>query len=346
MFKKDKKIKNGQSLPKVVGKKVKDKGIVFKAVFNKCRTDKWYFISLIITFATLGFLLTIKVKNAEGALIKKDSTPVVVVDKDTVTNDETTNKEDKTTTKDTNTNKNTKDDEIDLSEYIGYYSENVTMKEPFVLNETCTISEYKNVYHITDSNKVIKYYYNDCVGTIKLWEGTFSYTNDGGTRYISSNGYYFRFSKNDIKEIKDDETTSYKVDNELHNLKDNLVIKGVNLYFFGDSLIFLKSDDLIQLKKDEIVYQASKKYPNNGGDLEQRFYKSANKYQFKFMIFSNGEKANCYKDATAEDVDPLYKIYTVKYDIDSGLLTDEQIIERTKSDACENYESDLATLKE
>lgn len=337
MFKKSKKIEIGPLVPEVVSKTVKDKGIIFRSIFNKCKTDKWYLISLIITFASLGFLLAVKVKNAEGALIKKDSTPVVVVDKDTVTNDDTTNKDN---------NKNTKDDVIDLSEYIGYYSEDVTMKEPLILNETCTISEYKNVYHITESNKVIKYYYNDCVGTIKLWEGTFAYTNDGGTRYISSNGYYFRFNKNDIKEIKDDEVTTYKADNELHNLQENLIIKGVNLYFFGDSLIFLKSDDLIQLKNDEIVYQASKKYPNNGGNLEQRFYKSSNKYQFKFMIFSNGEKVNCYKDAMKQDSDNVYKVYMVKYDVEAGVLVDEQIVERNKSDACENYENDLATLKE
>ena len=64
------------------------------------------------------------------------------------------------------------------------------------------------------------------------------------------------------------------------------------------------------------------------------------------MIFSNGEKANCYKDATKQDSDNVYKIYMVKYDVDAGVLVDEQIVERNKSDACENYENDLATLKE
>lgn len=321
-------------------KKKKNNGtyLFIKAFLNKIKEDKLYLFSFIITVAFLCIFSFNKLKETEGYYDRKENTE--------------TNEKGVTPTVDTNLNKKDEDEkveeELNIDDYIGIYSREITMSSPIVLNDTCSISTYKLVYQIKKDETITKYLVNDCLGTVLMWNAKLQYVTSGGARYISANEINYLFSATNMREV-DGET--YKKDESIKTLKEELKIKDIDITFDKDNIILATNEDLILLKGNVIVYQLKDKYTNNGGDLEKRVYKSKEDMTYKFIVFTNNEKKVCYTTEEISNEDftdgDLYKIYSIKYNSKKESFDDSQeLVTRLKSAGCDVYEEDLKLLQE
>ena len=91
-------------------------------------------------------------------------------------------------------------------------------------------------------------------------------------------------------------------------------------------------------------------YPNKGGDTSERVFKIEDNV-YKFIVFENNEKKNCYTEVDINDSSfvngPSYKIYSVEYSIKEGKFkAAKEIVSRDKTVDCDVFNSDLASLKE
>lgn len=327
--------KNNKSLK---DKKKNNNGtyLFIKAFIDKIKEDKLYLFSFIVTVVFLCLFSFNKLKETEGYYDKRNnnesasSTVTPTVDKD-LGNDSSKN-----------------DDELDVSNYVGIYSREVTMSSPIVVDETCSITSYKLVYQIKKNKTISKYLINECLGTIKIWDDSLEYVSSGGARYISANSINYLFSANNMKEV-DGET--YKLDDDISTIKINEKRDDIDIVFDGDNFIISSNKDLILVKGNIISYQLSSNFKNVGGALDKIVYKSSTKNTYKFIIFSNDESKNCYttEEISSEDfVDSeLYKIYTIKYNEENDLFDSaKEVYSRNKSVGCDVYDEDLAFLEE
>ncbi len=306
---------------------------------KRLKEDKLYLFSFIITLVFLGIFSFKKLQSTDGYYDRKNDTKVndnAVVP--TVNTD--LNQDDKNNTQIS--------DELDITDYIGIYSKEITMSSPVVINNTCSITSYKLVYQIKKDKSIIKYFMNDCAGTIKIWEDKLNYVSSGGARYISANNINYLFSSNNMKEVDGD---TYKVDDEVNVIKINKKINDLNLYFLDSNVVLVTNTDLISIKGSSINYQLSQKYEVNRNVLDKIVYESSTKNQFKFIIFNKEETKTCYdsEELVGDEFkdDLMYKIYLIKYDEETQTLSEEkEIISRNKTDGCEKYKDDLENLKE
>ena len=295
------------------------------------KEDKLYLLSFLITVAFFAVFSLYKVHDAEGLYNhKKEDT------KTTENNVTPTVKEDLTV-----------DDNLDVSDYVGIYSREVILDSPIVLSDTCSITTYKLVYQIKKDKSIAKYFMNDCLGTTLIWSDTLAYVSTGGARYISANDVNYLFSASNMKEVDGD---AYKLDSDISSIKVNKKYKKVEISFDEDRIVLMSYDNLFLLHDNKIEFELNSEYPNNGGDLEQRVFKSETDDTYNFVVFSNEEEKSCYStsdiaDATFVD-GTLYKMYSIKYDSDNNKFEKaKEIVSRDKSAGCDVLNDDLAALK-
>lgn len=304
--------------------------------WNKLKEDKLFLLSFIITITAFTVFVLNKVSSVnKEALNDNNKNNIYVETEDGI---------------DTNDLSNTTESDISLKGYVGIYSREVSLDNSLNLSDSCKIESYKIIYNITKDNKIEKYFYSSCIGTIKLWEDGVTYTEDGGVRYITSNNTFFKFSNDNIKEIKDDKTLKYDADFSINGINENVELSDdIKIYFYGENIVFLKNDNLLLLSGKEILFNANEKYVNNGGNLDKRFYKSKSKYQFNFIVFNNKENVVCY-DALEENGifadGELYNIYSIDYDPEKGKFEEPVLlVSRNKMNSCKYYDEDLKKLK-
>ncbi len=305
--------------------------LFFKVFFTNLKENKLYFLSFFITIFTIVFFSVTKVQEAEG-LYGNDKDKVTGNTPATPVVDQNLNKPETTPT----------DEVVDMSDYIGIYSREVKLTIPLTLNETCTIDSYKFVYQVKKDKSITKYLVNDCLGTVKMWSKKASYVSSGGAKYISANKINYLFGQNSMKEV-DGET--YNIDNNLTTIKEKMN-ENINVYFYGDNMVINDNLHLVLVKGNTINFNLDDTYPNNGGNLEKRVYKSGATNQFNFIVFSNNEENNCDTEFSGED-SLVYTIYSIKYNTSTNSFADaKKIVTRNKSDKCDYYEDDLKLLEE
>lgn len=310
--------------------------LFFTFFVKRLREDKLYLFSFLVTITFFSIFSFKKLQETEGYYDRKQENKLTENNTTPTVNTPTENKKNETTIT----------DELDISDYIGIYSREIVLTSPVVLNNTCTITDYKIIYQIKKDKTMTKYLMNDCLGTIKMWSDSLKYVSSSGARYISANNVNFLFSTTNMKEV-DGET--YKIDEEISTIRENRRQKDIENYFYDNNIILMSKDDLVLLKGSNISYQLSEKYKINKV-IDQIVYKSSAKNQFNFIIFIDSENKTCYSEEEInkegfEDTEN-YKIYTIKYDAESGTFAPEkEIISRNKSASCTNYEEDLEELK-
>ena len=320
-------------------KKKQNPSYLFLTFFIKrLKEDKLYLFSFLVTIAFFSIFSVKKLQETEGYYDRKKGT----------------NTEEKITTPTSNDNQPKEPvketpitDELDITDYIGIYSREVTLSSPLVMSATCNITDYKIVYQIKKDKSIAKYFINDCLGTIKMWDDTLKYVSSSGARYISANSINFLFSTTNMKEV-DGET--YKIDEEMTQLRENKKDKTVTPIFYENNIILMSKSELVLLKGANITYQLSKEYKLQDV-VEEIVYKSnENDNQFNFIVYDEADSKKCYTEEESKsskfvDADN-YKIYSIQYDNNIGNFTPaEEKISRKKSDGCELFQSDLESLK-
>lgn len=304
----------------------------FKDFFKKLKSDKLYLLSFLITLVLLGFFFYSNIKESDG--LYKYSTK---------NNIDETQDNDVSAGVDSNLNKKTTDSDIDVSDYVGIYSREVDLNESVKLNDSCIINSYKVVYQIKKNKSIAKYFYNECIGTIKMWDSNLAYVSSGGARYISAKDTNYLFASNTMKEV-DGET--YTMDDDIDSIKEKTNVKNIDLTFDEGNIIIMTYDNLYLISGSNVGFKLGETYKNNGGDLEQRVYKSSTKYKYNFIVFSNEEKRNCYDETIVEDK-LLYTIYSVKYNkTDKKFGAVKTVVSRNVNDLCTNYDDDMDLLNE
>ena len=301
--------------------------LFFKAFFNNLKSNKLYFLSFVITIFTIVFFSVTKVQEAEGLYSetkKNPNTPATPVVNQNKTDEKVPVNE-----------------EVDMSDYIGIYSREVTLSNPLTIGETCEISSYKFVYQIKKDKSITKYLVNDCLGTIKMWSDKAAYVSSGGAKYISANKINYLFSPTNMKEV-DGET--YPSDSTITTIKENKN-KDLDVYFYGDNIVVNDKNNLLLIKGNTVSYNLNEMYPSNGGELKQRVYKAGATNQFNFIVFNNNEEVSCYTDGSDDTL--VYTIYSIKYNTSTNSFGEaKKILSRNKSDKCDNYEDDIKILEE
>lgn len=326
-------------------KKLKEKNkkengtyLFFRFFFNRLKEDKFYLCSFIVTITFFSIFSFNKLKETEGYYDKKNETKqtdnslVPTINTDLNNSNVTNNKE---------------NDELNIGDYVGIYSKSVELPTPIKLTNTCNVTNYKVVYEIKKDKNIIKYFYNDCIGTIRIWSDTLKYVSNGGARYISANEINYLFSNSSMKEVDGD---TYKLDEEIKSIKENIKVKD-RVYIYDNNIVFTTDDDLILIKNGVISYQLTNKYKSEGGELQKLVYKSKNENEFRFIVFSTKENKSCYttEELTKSDFkdEEFYKVFSIKYDSESGtFLEEKEIATRNKSDGCDKFNEDLKTLIE
>ena len=281
--------------------------------------NKKYLLSFLITFVFLGIVLFNQLsQEVDKVRIANDIEEEVV---------ETINKGEKL------------EEKVDVTNYVGIYSRTINLQEEININ-TCTMSSYKIIYQIESNRKITKYLISDCLGTIKLYESTLSYYDNGGARYIGTELNNFIFGTNSMKEV-DGET--YKIDQDITRLQERTIDKNIDIDYPDNNIIIATNDNLYLIKESVIIFKITEDYQNKGGNLTKRVYKTDN-YSYKFIVFSNEEQISCYDNEDSDEL--LYTIYKVSYNKDSKEFSKiNSIITRNKNAGCNTYKEDLEVLK-
>lgn len=324
------------SQDKVVIKKNKNRNttyLVFKAFLERLKEDKLYFVSLIITIVFFSLFSINKLATTDGYYDKKTENSEVNAN----SNNDTTKKEDETTVK---------SDAVDVTGYVGIYSREVVLTTGVKVNDTCSIDDYKLVYEIKSNKKIAKYLMNDCLGTIKIWEGTLTYVSSGGARYISANNINFLFSASSMKEVDAD---TYKIDEDITSIKENRLLKNTDISFYNNNFIINTPDDLILIKGSNIGYQLKANYNTSSDSTNKTVFKTNTNGTYKFIGFSDSANTKCLNDNELADIEEkeLYKVYSIKYNEDKEAFNKaKELFTRKNTDGCRGLEEDIATLNE
>lgn len=302
-----------------IEKKKKNNNLMIR-FFENLREDKIYSIALIITIVFFSTMYLSKVKEADGIIKKQNSNQ----------------------TQNTTEIQEIEKEELDISDYVGIYSREVKLEEKLTINNTCQIDSYKYVYQIKKDNTINKYYYNTCVGSLLISSEKLDYFYDGNSKYIATDTTNYAFGTNQLVE---NSKTKYTIDEELFSIKELKKLSDVELYFYGNNIVYLTNNNLISTLETKITFNANKEYKSTSGNIEKRFSSSKSKYTFNFITFNTEDGKACYEDSDLEE--NAYTIYSIRFDVNSNnFLEAKEIVARSKSDGCEYYETDLAKLKE
>ena len=290
----------------------------FLPVFwNGLKENKLYLLSFLITLGFIVFSSCDRVKDSEGFYSFKFNKEDVVDKKS-----------------DEGTTSATANDEVDVKNYIGVYSREVNLIDAIKVG-SCSLDSYKIVYQIRNDRTITKYFYNSCLGTIKIWSEELKYASSSGARYISANNIYFLFGNSGMKEV---DGFTYKLDSS-ENMKENKKVKDVDLYFYDNNIVLLLNDNLVLVDGDTISYNLKDEYKSNGGNLDKLVYKMDD-YTYKFIVFSSGDAKSCYDSSNDDSLN--YTIYSITYDTDNKKFGNvKEIVSRKISDGCSLYKTDL-----
>ena len=281
---------------------------------EKMKTNKLYLFSFIVTVAFLGFLIIKDAYDREQDNNKsKDNIANVVTDSNI-------------------------DENVNIKDYIGYYSKEYNLSKSVNINN-CDIKSYKIDYYIDKNKSIYKYFENGCLGTYLVYKDVIKYNYTDGARYLGSNKENYLFSNSGLKILNGD---TFNKDEDITSIKEKKLDKNVKLYF-NDKSIIMRSYDNIYLLKSTLLSNITSDYINNGGELEKRVY-SSDGINFKFIVFSNNERVNCYNDRKETDV--VYNIYSVKYDKENDkFLSINKEKTRYYNDSCNIFNEDLDDLQ-
>ncbi len=314
-------------LPKKNEKKTSNAYLFGKAFGERLRSDKLFLASFVITLSFLCFVSYRMLRDSES------SYPGFV---NRLINSESEEKQ----PSDDNKPAVVVDEELDISDKVGIYSREVSLGESISLSDSCVMESYKYIYQIKKDKTITKYLFNECLGVISIWSDKLDYITIGDVKYIGTSDYHFLFSGTSMREADGD---TYKIDDSITSVREKNLVKNLNVDFVDNSVIFSNANNIILLRGNSVVFDLSKEYPNNGGNVEQRVYRLKKNY-YKFMVFENGEELNCYEDNNSGDI--VYKIYSLSYDEEKlTFKKPEELIARKKSDGCSNWKDDLGVLK-
>ena len=234
---------------------------------------------------------------------------------------------------------------LDISDYVGVYSRNITMKTPVYVNPFCSVDSYKYIYQIKSDKKINKYYYNSCIGSILIKSDESNYVSYNGGRYIGTEEMNFSFAPNILKEV---DGYTYKIDEDIIVIKEDKRIDDVILDFYADNIVITTNNNLYLINENSIKYQLPNDYLNTFHSLDKTVYKSNIKYQYNFITYKDESADYCYtftdeNEATKNDI--AYSIYSIRYDVNSNKFMDiKEVLVRTKEESCANYAKDLKLL--
>lgn len=302
---------------------------------KRLKEDKLYLFSFIITVVFLAFFSLKALEDTEGYYDRKskeqENNKVTVPTDPTITNP--------------GAEEPAKSDDVDISNYIGIYSREITLTEPLTIDSTCKIDSYKYVYRIQSNKTITKYLTNSCLGTIKIWSGTLTYVSSGGARYISANNINFLFSASSMKEVDAD---TYKLDEDIDTIRENNKKPNINTYFYNNNIILKTTKDLIHIKGNSTNYVLSEKYNTNTPLLEETVFKATNDNVFRFIAYdSETEEKKCYKEGEVTEEKSLYKTYSIKFNEETSSFNKEkEIVSRNNTVSCETLNEDITSLSE
>lgn len=260
-----------------------------KSFFHKLFTDKWYFLSLIITSIFLGNLALNGLKKSEGLITK--------------------------TIKAINTNKTVLKLDTQPKTNGTIYTSAYQLDNTFKFSG-CNINGYNIAYEENDGIYT-KYFYNECLGSIKIEENL-----------------------NIIQKEKD----TIIVDNKKYKKNTNINISEVdipNIFFKDDNIIFETDKNLIYVKESNVTSIAG--VYNSLDILDKRIYKK-NENLYRFIVFKE-EIPDC--NAEIIDNNIVYIIYELEYDkMQKSFKIASAITTRYKNEVCDNYENDINSLKQ
>ena len=295
-----------------------------KAFGERLRTDKIFLLSFFITIVFLGNLAYGKLRNSEGAY------PGFV---NRIMDNDKTDEE-------SNQPSAAVNEVLDISDYVGVYSKEVTLNSEIVLSNSCKLDSYKIVYQIKKDKTINKYFFNDCLGVVKMSSDKLDYVTSGGTKYIGTEKQHFLFSGTKMQEVAGD---TFKLDDNISSLKEKINVSDLNLVFYDGSIVLLSSNNLIQIRANNVLFNLNDKYSSVGGDLKQRVYKIDDD-NYRFIVFSNDEKVHCYEESEEDAL--VYKIYSIKYNNEENVFGEaKELASRSKTDGCTNWDKDLDILK-
>lgn len=315
-------------------KSIKDTGFVkfFKSFVSLLLHDKKYLFSFLVSLFFFCLFFSQMTNESEGYIQKLEKS---------------FNKNDNTVepTVDDNIDANSQGSErLDISDYVGIYSREVSLSDPIEIDDSCKVSQYKIIYKVNKDNSIYKYFYSECLGTFKIWNDTLKYNISNSARYISAHEFNYLFSTTGIKEIDGD---TYRYDDSLTNIKESNSNRDIKVLFFDNNIVFLNNNMLSIVKGNNVVLNTLTQYKSSGGNLEKLVYQSSNDGQFNFIVFSNNEALNCYDSYEDSNTNTLYSIYKVTYNQDNSLFEEPKLVlERKVNEGCKNWQEDLKKLKQ
>lgn len=238
-------------------------------------------------------------------------------------------------------------EELDISEYVGIYSKEYKLDEKILYNDTCYIDSYKIVYRIKSDKMILKYFVDDCVGTVLMWSDSVSYLDNGEAKYVSANGLNYLFSVNGMKEVNGD---SYFIDEDIKSIKHNQKYGSSNINFSGNKIIIVSKNDLVLVSGSNVEYKLSSEYELKTKFLDKVVYESLNEeLTYKFIVFEKDLDASCYENEFIQSdtfVDgEMYRIYSISFDQKNEKFNSvKEIISRKKSDGCSVFDQDLSDI--
>lgn len=296
---------------------------LFDVFLKKLKEDKLYMFSFVVTVLFLVLFSFYNIYEAEGIynVEKKKEEKVKVVD---VT------------------------DELDISDYVGYYSKSYSLDRDVLYNESCSFDSYKIVYRIKSDNKILKYFVNDCVGNVLISSDDLSYLDSNGVKYVNANGRNYLFSATGMREVDGE---SYSLDESIKSLKHDQKYGSSSISFVNDDIIVSSIDNLYLLNKNKVTYMLSDDYILNTIFIKQSVYVSnEDDLTYKFIVFDKDIDAACYEeDSISSDsfIDgKSYTIYSISYNKETNSFDKvKEVLSRNKSDGCSVFDNDLDSLK-
>ncbi len=301
-------------IKKILPKRKSYKLLVISAFLQKLKEDKLYLICCIITIVSFFTFSLNKVKEAEGAFKNN-----VVINNGTVNE--------------------TLEDKLDVSKYVGIYTKSYKLKNNIKYDSSCEISSYDLVYEIKSDNTINRYIVNECFGTVLINSDTLGYVKGENTRNIGTKSLIYVF--------KDDKLTEL----------DGLTYTKNNKYELSTEVKDINSSNLIFINSKFILHNPNELYLVNGKDIEtnivtskilaKSIFRVGNSFNFKYIVYSEGETEVCYEPYHIAEVGfedkESYKIYSLEFDQENLSFKESALLKtRKRSDGCSQLNDDLA----
>lgn len=291
--------------------------LVLSSFINQLKEDKLYLICFIITIIFFGIFSFDKVRDGSGIFSSNDAI-------------ESTKKEN-----------NLLEEKLDMTKYVGIYVKNYRLNKTIKINDKCEFKTYDYIYQVNKNNKINKYMYNECLGTVLIYSDTLGYVKSENSKNIGSKSFIYVFKDNKLTELDGltyTKNISYKIDDDILDLKDTKLI------FHGDKFILDNVKELYLINGKEIETEIV-----TDSLLSKSVFRIKDSSNFKYIDYMEGETQTCYVKSTTQEVGfedkNTYTIYSVKFNEDTLSFSDPFIeVVRKRSDTCDTLNDDLSSL--